>query len=225
MIQARPSKNYKSQRYIMNNQTLQNDQQFLKEELHPHAVWLFVMRSFSYLIATIFFLGTFAAGLIFEMIEDGVDVEAESIFGFLIKNFWLFVILGGVLCIGAIVWAFLLHKSYKFQLKENIFQKEYGVIRKHYVSIPYSRIQNIDIRRGILARFLGLSSVYIQTAGYGAAAAGYSRFGLFGIFRGRIRKRRRESEGLLPGLGIQKAIIIRDELIHRARAARSVGGL
>ena len=39
------------------------------------------------------------------------------------------------------------------------------MIWKRYVTIPYDRIQNVDIYRGVLARLLGLSDLNIQTAG------------------------------------------------------------
>jgi len=51
----------------------------------------------------------------------------------------------------------LLYKYYFYELTENSFRKEHGIIYKKYVSIPYTRIQNIDIYRGVLARILGLS--------------------------------------------------------------------
>jgi uncharacterized membrane protein YdbT with pleckstrin-like domain len=37
---------------------------------------------------------------------------------------------------------------------------------KVYKSIPYERVQNVDIKRGILARILGFSVLDVQTAGY-----------------------------------------------------------
>ena len=42
---------------------------------------------------------------------------------------------------------------------------EKGVIYKVYTNIPYERIQNIDIYRGIIARLCGFSAVSVQTAG------------------------------------------------------------
>ena len=43
---------------------------------------------------------------------------------------------------------------------------ERGIIWKRYSNVPYERIQNVDIHRGIIARMLGFSSLMIQTAGY-----------------------------------------------------------
>lgn len=90
-----------------------------------------------------------------------------------------------------VVW---IYSNYKYALKEDGFYKEFGVINKRYVTIPYERIQNIDIKRGILARLLGLSELEIQTAGGGILA-----------------------EGKLVGVSEQDALKIRDELLARAK--------
>ena len=78
-----------------------------------------------------------------------------------------------------------------------------GVINKKYVSIPYSRIQNVDINRGLLERMFGLSTLKIQTAGASATTSLGSR----------------GAEGVLPGLSQEVAEQLRGELI-----ARSHGG-
>jgi len=44
------------------------------------------------------------------------------------------------------------------------------VFWKRYSNIPYERIQNVDVHRGIIARTFGFSSVMIQTAGFSGPA-------------------------------------------------------
>ena len=88
---------------------------------------------------------------------------------------------------------------------EDVFKKESGVIWKKYVSIPYERIQNVDIYRGVFARILGLSDLHIQTAG--ASVVSYGRGGLAGV----------GAEGRLPGIGKDVAEKLRDGLIKRAK--------
>ena len=80
---------------------------------------------------------------------------------------------------------------YKYSLSENGFQKEYGIISKKYVTIPYNKIQNIDINRTLVSRILGLSELQIQTAGAGASSIG---------------------EGSLPGITHATALELRDKL-------------
>ena len=78
--------------------------------------------------------------------------------------FWLFVIMLFGTAV-AFIWAKLSYRFYKYELTENGFRKELGVVYKKYVTIPYDRIQNVDIYRGIVARLLGLSDLNVQTAG------------------------------------------------------------
>lgn len=99
-------------------------------------------------------------------------------------------------------WAYLSYKFYKYELAKDGFKKELGVIYKKYVTIPYDRIQNVDIYRGILARLLGISDIQIQTAGMSGIAL---------------------SEGRLPGLSKRDAEELRDQLIHRVSNSKDQG--
>ena len=121
-----------------------------------------------------------------------------------------FLIILLILILLLYVWARLSYKFYLYELTEDGFKKELGVIYKKYVTIPYERIQNVDIYRGILARILGLSDLNIQTAG---ASAQVTRHGVFGA----------GAEGRLPGLLHEDAEKLRDELIKRAKHSSNQG--
>lgn len=123
---------------------------------------------------------------------------------------WLTVIGLALLAILGYIWAKLSYRFYKYELVEDGFRKESGVIWKKYVTIPYERIQNVDIYRGILARMLGLSDLQIQTAGMSATVGRYG-FGGAG------------AEGRLPGVSQQDAEKLRDGLIKRARGSKNQG--
>lgn len=175
------------------------------KQLASKAVWLFF---FNYLLAVIFLIFTLNLLImvpIFATTEQ--NKISDAVFGFLIFNIILFLIL----FLFAYVWAKLSYTRYKYELTEDGFKKEMGVIWKKYVTIPYERIQNVDIYRGLLARILGLSDLQIQTAGMSAP---YSR----GFFGG-------GAEGRLPGLSPQDAEKLRDELIKRARGKTTNQGL
>ena len=122
-------------------------------------------------------------------------------FVFIATWFWGIVLL---LFSALFAWAKLSYHFYRYELTEDGFQKELGVIWKKYVTIPYDRIQNVDIHRGIIARLLGLSDLNIQTAGSAAQIYRNSTFGL-------------GAEGRLPGLSKKDAERLRDELISRAK--------
>ena len=93
----------------------------------------------------------------------------------------------------------LTYKNYKYELTKDELKIEKGIITKTYKSIPFSRIQNIEIKRGIFARMLGYSAVAIHTAGYSSAAQYYA------------------PEGNLPGVSIKEAENLRKELIKRSK--------
>lgn len=95
--------------------------------------------------------------------------------------------------------AYLSYINYSYQLEEHVFKKEFGVIMRRSTNIPYERIQNVDIVRGLLSRMLGLADLNIQTAGGNS-------YGL-------------KSEGRLPGVSKQDAVRIQAELLARARGA------
>lgn len=111
-----------------------------------------------------------------------------------------------LLCLAVLSYMYirLKYHFYRYELTDTGFKKELGILSKRYVSIPYDRIQNIDIRRGWLARLMGLSSLQIHTAGVGGVSTG---------------------EGILPALSKEVAEQLRDEVLDRARNSRSGQGL
>jgi len=166
------------------------------KQLDPKAVWLFffsfVLRWFIPLV----FIGIYFYLPIFSKTSGDIS------FGFL--N-WLWFIIPAFLIL-CFIWAKLSYHFYRYELREDGFRKEHGVVWKKYVTIPYDRIQNVDIYRGVIARLLGLSDLQIQTAG-GITAGSYGAF----------------SEGRLPGLSHEIAEQMRDELVRRARQSKDQG--
>ncbi|MFH0755293.1 MAG: PH domain-containing protein [bacterium] len=167
------------------------------QQLDPKAVWLFFLRSIFVFLFIAIWIGF---GFIF------IATLADSSAGV-----WgiVFLILLAVL-IFSFIWAKLTYHFYRYELTDAGFRKELGVIFKKYVTIPYDRIQNVDIYRGILARILGLSDLNIQTAGMSVT------IGRFGVSGG-------GAEGRLPAVSRETAEQLRDELIQRARQAKNQG--
>ena len=168
------------------------------EKLNPKAVWVFFFQ----------FLGI---GLVLALILGWLSAPIAGVFG-LGFGWWMLIFFVIIWLFGSYGWAKLCYNAYKFELSEDVFKKEHGVIWKRYVSIPYERIQNIDIQRGILARILGLSDLMIQTAGYAGAYQGGGLLGGLG---------RRDPEGRLPALSKERAEEIREELIRKTKETKS----
>ena len=168
--------------------------------LHPKSVWLFFFGGlFQLVIFMIFFSIWF-----FSFLTGFLGILRFG--GYLVVL--LIILMSFVLLL--YVWARLSYKFYRYELTDDGFKKELGVIYKKYVTIPYERIQNVDIYRGILARILGLSDLNIQTAG---ASAQVTKYGVFGA----------GAEGRLPGLLHEDAEKLRDELIKRAKHSSNQG--
>ena len=120
--------------------------------------------------------------------------------------FWAIFLLCLILvCLFSWLLAKWTYHFYRYQFAQEGFQQESGIIWKKYVTIPYGRIQNIDIHRGVWDRLLGLSCIYIQTAGFHASYY--------------------LAEGRLPGLSIEEAERVRETLIKRVSEFKSSGGI
>ncbi|MEK7461656.1 MAG: PH domain-containing protein [Patescibacteria group bacterium] len=175
------------------------------KQLDPKAVWLFfisfVLRWFVLLIILSIWSSTFLGEL-------SANLDRGYEFSFTFLN-WLWIIIPVFLII-CFIWAKLTYRFYRYELTDAGFRKELGVIYKKYVTIPYDRIQNVDIYRGILARLLGLSDLNIQTAGMSATVG---RYGVSGV----------GAEGRLPALSREIAEQLRDELVRRARQSKNQG--
>lgn len=169
------------------------------KHLDPKAIWLFFIGLVIGWTIMMFFLSFWIAGVTIASLQIGEDYSV----GPFLTLFMVFLV--GFYA-ALYFWAKLSYQNYKYQLRPEGFYKEYGVIWKKYVTIPYSRIQNVDIYRGLIARLLGLSDLHIQTAGMS--------------FTG---KRGSRSEGRLPGLSIKEATMIRDDLIKRSQKSSAQG--
>ncbi len=111
---------------------------------------------------------------------------------------WLWALPAVVLVIMLIVTAFVPRRvrSIGYQLREDDLLFRRGLLFQRFVSVPYGRMQLVDINRGPLARALGLSDLHFVTA---AASSGVS----------------------IPGLPIEDAEKLRDHLVEVAETRRA----
>lgn len=161
------------------------------KQLHPKAVWLFFIKNIFGFLFLYFFLGFMGVSALLAITEGNYGIFS----GLYLSTFIPIIIIP----ILAYFWAKLSYRFYKYGLTFEGIKIERGVIWKRYITIPYGRIQNVDIYRGPLARMLGLSDLQIQTAGY--------------AYRKAI-----STEGRLPGLALKDAEALRDELIKKVES-------
>lgn len=164
-----------------------------KNKLHPGAKWLFRFRVIWIIIFATIFLGFVSSSFIIRFFLTKTGLLSSILIGWLVT----FLIL---LAIGEI-WVRLYYNNWLFKFDKNNLKLERGVIWKRYSNVPYDRVQNVDIHRGVLARLLGFSSIYVQTAGYSS----YGRHGL------------RKAEGYIPAVSVTSAEKIRDFLMKKIK--------
>lgn len=181
------------------------------KQLDPKAVWLFfityVFRWFLIIAAMSIPVVSVWKSLSLTGLTASIDITAESYTLSALNALWFIMPIFIIVCF---IVAKLNYHFFRYELTEMGFRKESGIIVKKYVTIPYDRIQNVDIHRGLLSRMLGLSDLQIQTAGFSAIV---SRHGMSGI----------GAEGRLPALSHEVAEALRDELIRRTRAPKPQG--
>jgi len=89
-----------------------------------------------------------------------------------IPGIFSLVILGSIVVIYTLLWIWvsMYYDSMSYELREDEINWKRGVWFQTTGIVPYNRIVNLDLRQGPLMRFLGISTLAIQTAGYSGQA-------------------------------------------------------
>ncbi len=96
---------------------------------------------------------------------------------------WVALVLAGSVGVGAVLpgivgalvlavaggllvrwWTALVWRSWRFRVGEGALHLRHGVISRRESTIPYHRVQHIDLEAGPLERRLGLTSLILRTA-------------------------------------------------------------
>lgn len=73
--------------------------------------------------------------------------------------------LGAILSIPAILVAVAKYVSFRYRLGPEELVLTSGILRRHHRVIPFSRVQNIDMRQGPLQQLMGVAELRVETAG------------------------------------------------------------
>jgi hypothetical protein len=124
-------------------------------------------------------------------------VVVTSIPAFFSHVTWLWIIPAVVLVVLLLVVAFIPRRvrSIGYQLREDDLLFRRGLLFQRFVSVPYGRMQLVDINRGPISRILGLSDLRFVTA---ASSSGVA----------------------IPGLAVADAEELRDRLVELAESRR-----
>ncbi len=69
------------------------------------------------------------------------------------------------------IWIPYYFKSIKYLVSEKFIRIQKGVIWKNLSTIPFAKVQNVEIIHGPIERNFGLGSIFLHTAGYSGRAA------------------------------------------------------
>lgn len=109
---------------------------------------------------------------------------------------WILVLAAAILAVTLLIVAPRRARAYGYRLRQDDLLFRRGIMFQRFVSVPYGRMQLIDVNRGPLARALGLADLRFVTA---AAATGVS----------------------IPGLADGDAEELRDRLVELAESRRA----
>jgi membrane protein YdbS with pleckstrin-like domain len=151
-----------------------------RRHLDPRAVWLFFIN---YNLRMFIVFPAFAAGIYFE------PLVALLLLAYLIMVYMI---------------ALLAYNHFWFSIDEQAFHKEYGIIHKRRVSLPFRQIQNVNVVRTFIDRLLGIAKVEVETAG----SSSVKRRDIIGGVKSK-------AEGVLPGTDLEYARHIHDVLLFK----------
>ncbi|PJE63898.1 hypothetical protein COU89_00815 [Candidatus Roizmanbacteria bacterium CG10_big_fil_rev_8_21_14_0_10_45_7] len=160
------------------------------KQLAPEAQVIFGINA---LIGTFFLLGFIFTMPVFVMI---MFIIEEGVVG-LVPAVTSLVLLYVLLVIVIPLWyGPNAYKNYRYQLTNSGIEIEKGIVWKKQITIPYERVQNIDILRGPIARAFNVANVYIQTAGISGVAL---------------------TEGVIPSVLPEEALQIKNEILAHTK--------
>ncbi|VVB77564.1 Bacterial PH domain protein [uncultured archaeon] len=159
----------------------------MKKQLDPGATWYFRFAFYRLFVFIFIFLIFFSIGFL--------TSGDKSPFLKYISYAVIFIIVM-IIALGEI-YSRMSYSRWFYEFTDEQLRLERGIIWKRYSNIPYERIQNVDITRGIIARICGFSTVMIQTAGYSAP------------------NRNMMAEGYIPALSVQEAEHIREFIMKK----------
>jgi len=84
----------------------------------------------------------------------------------------MMAVLGGLVIITILfaIWTRLYYATMTYELHDDELRWRRGVWFRTTGIVPYNRITNLDLRQGPVMRWLGISAIAIQTAGYSGQA-------------------------------------------------------
>jgi len=85
--------------------------------------------------------------------------------GEIVILFGIFLFIWLAIMILAAIWIPAAFKALEYTIDDDGVKMHGGVVWKKFVTVPYSKITNVDITRGPLQRLYNIGTIHVQTAG------------------------------------------------------------
>jgi len=177
--------------------------------LGKRTFWLFILRSSN------FFILLFIVGIWFtyHAIWGKFTVSFKDFFeshpnwylssNFVLQLIWM-ILLGYLIVVVLRGW--VLYRQYKFMIDDHAFYVRRGIFFIKEIVIPYHQIQNVEIKRPYLYRFVGLSQLDTTTLGGGDL----------------VHNSKGKKKNLLPIIDHHLAKALAHELVHRGSLKNNI---
>ncbi len=171
--------------------------------------WLFLFRSGNFFLLLLLLSVWFTYNVVFTTKKDSFNqffVEHPNWYvdgSFILMMLWL-TMLGYLIVVLLRGW--VLYRQYKFMLDEHAFYVRRGIFFIKEVVIPYRQIQNVEIKRPYLYRFIGLAELDTTTIGGEEALHGLGK----------------KKRNLLPIVDHRIAKALAHELVHRGGSSGGI---
>jgi len=124
----------------------------------PDRKYLFRMR----LIATIVALAILAGGILLGMI---LALTGEIRLGGAIALLFVTVVLNGLWWLIALILIGPYYRSLRYEVQDDEVVVNAGIWTKSVKHVPYRTVTNMEVKRDVVDRWLGIGTLNIQTAG------------------------------------------------------------
>ncbi len=98
-------------------------------------------------------------------------LEVLYIISFLfIAETWVVVVMAfllAIISILAIIWIPAAFNALEYYIDDEGVKMKGGVVWKKHVTVPYSKITNVDVIQGPMQRYYNIGTIHVQTAGAG----------------------------------------------------------
>ncbi len=108
----------------------------------------------------------------YRVLENGMRVAGFVVFGVVTSSsdapLTSALVVGALALLGvlaSVAWEIAYHRRFDYDLTDDTFDINSGVLSRREREIPYHRIQNVDVSQNVLQRTLGIAELRLETAG------------------------------------------------------------